>query len=175
VRPFLNDVESIFRDSWQAKTYYGSETKNSDAEIARLEYIARLGWLRCYLLASDLGPLAFQIGYSYDNTYYASDFAFAREWAHLGPGAVLMHLMLQDLFEFDPPEVVDLGAGEAPQKQTFRASPREVVDLCLVPRNRWRFLLAVQRGLSVIEGAVRTALVQTGLANTVRRLLKHKR
>ena len=173
VRLFLDDVDVIFRDSWQSKTY-GEVKRNHDAEIARLEHVARQGWLSSYLLTSDLGPLAFQIGYRYGDKYYACDFAFARRFSSLGPGATLMYLMLEDLFRVDPPRVVDFRDGDSPQKRTFRGVPHDVGDFYAIPSNRWRHFVNAQRGLSEIESIVRTALVQMRLDDVLRRILKHK-
>jgi CelD/BcsL family acetyltransferase involved in cellulose biosynthesis len=174
VRPFLRDVNTVFRDSWQAKTY-GHSDRDSEAEIARLEHIAKSGWLCCYLLASDAGPVAFQFGYRYGETFYACDFAYAQQWSTYGPGGVLMYLMLEDLYRANPPRVVDLMAGDSPQKQTFRGQPYDVGDFYVVPRNRWRYMIAVQRGLNEIEAFVRGIIVRLRLDKALRRVLKHKR
>jgi hypothetical protein len=173
VRGFLDHADAIFSDSWQAKTY-GPVKKNSAADVARLEHMARHGWLRSYLLMSEMGPLAFQIGYHYGDTFYACDFAFAQKWAHLGSGASLMYLMLEELYEHGPPRVVDLGAGDSPQKRTFRSSPRKVGDYYVVSRNRWRLVIAAQRWLSSVEASARSALVRLRLDGRIRRFLKHK-
>ena len=173
VEQFLDDADAIFSDSWQAKTY-GIVKKNSDMDVARMKHIAQQGWLSCYLLTSDLGPLACQFGYSYGSTFYACDFAFAQRWSALGPGAVLMYMMLEDMYLGSTPRVVDLGAGDSLQKRTFRGSPRDVGDYYVLPHNRLRHVFTLQRGLSVIEAAARALLIRTGFDKVVRRVLKHK-
>lgn len=173
VRAFLESANAIYQDSWQSKTY-GTAKRDRPEEIERLEHIARHGWLCCYLLDSDLGPLAFQIGYLYQDTFYACDFAFARKWSASGPGAVLMYWMLEDLYRDCCPRVVDLGAGDSPQKRTFRGLAFDVGDYWVIPQNRWRHVFVVQRCLSEIEATARLLLVRTGMDNAVRRLLKHK-
>ena len=173
VPSFLNDVDAIYRDSWQAKTY-GHWKRNGDEEIARFEHIARQGWLHCYLLTSDVGPLAFQIGYLYGDMFYAFGCAFSQQWCSFGPGVVLMYMTLEDLFQSCRPRVIDLGYGDGALKRTFRGLSRDVGDYYVTPVNRWRHLVAAQRGLSEIETIARNALVRTGLDNVVRRALKHK-
>lgn len=173
VEMFLSCVENIYRDTWQAKTY-GQIQRDRPSEVERLKSIAREGWLRCYLLESDQGPMAFQIGYQYHDTYYACDFAFARRWAELGPGAVLMFLMMEDLCTEDSPQIVDLGAGDSPQKHTFRGSAFDVGDYWVIPRNRWRYVALTQRYLTRVESSVRSLLVRTKVDVAVRRMLKHK-
>lgn len=173
VREFLQSVAKIYRDTWQAKTY-GQIERDRPAEIERLESIAREGWLRSYLLETDDGPLAFQIGYQYGNAFYACDFAFARKWSDLGPGAVLMYLMMEDLFNDRRPQIVDLGAGDSPQKHTFRGSAFDVGDYWVLPPNRWRYAARTQRCLTIAESSVRSLLVRTKLDVAIRRMLKHK-
>jgi CelD/BcsL family acetyltransferase involved in cellulose biosynthesis len=173
ISAFLDNVNTVFGDSWQARTF-GAVQRNTAAEKCRLEYIAGRGWLRSYLLTSDLGPLAFQYGYRYGDAYYACDFAYSLQCSELGPGAVLMYLMLEDLYREERPRVVDLGVGKSPQKWTFRATPHEVGNYLLLRRNRWRHVASVQRVLSEIEGLVRTVLTRIRLDRPVRRFLKHK-
>ena len=167
VRSFLNDVDQIYSDSWQSKTY-GHWKRNSDQEICRLEHVARCGWLRCYLLTDDRGPMAFVIGYHCGDTYYVPAWAFAQRWSNLGPGAALMYLAMEDLYKDTRPRVVDLGYGESAFKHSFGGLPHDVGDFYVTPRNRWRHLVSAQRGLSEIETNARAALVRTGLDGAVR-------
>jgi hypothetical protein len=173
VRDFANAVDEIFCDSWQAKTY-GPIRRNTDAEIARLEWIARAGWLRSYLLLCDHRPIAFQVGYQYGDTFYACDFAYAQAWAQWGPGATLMYLMIEDLFLEKKPSIVDLGYGDSPQKRTFRGSAHDVGDAFILRRNAWRYAVSAQRLLDGIERFTRATLVKARLDAAVRRVLKHK-
>jgi hypothetical protein len=173
VRSFLKQVDEIYCDSWQSKTY-GHWKRDSEEEIAQFENIARHGWLRSYLLTSNQGPMAFLIGYFYNDTYYVPAWAFAQRWASLGPGAVLVYLTIEDLYNDTPPKLVDLGYGESAIKRSFRGLPHDVGDYYVVPRNRWRYLIAAQRCLSDVEAGVRNVLVRTGSDRAVRRLLKRK-
>ena len=174
VPSFLNDVDAIYRDSWQAKTY-GYWKRNSDEEIARFKHIASRGWLRSYVLVAHGVPMAFLIGHLYRSSFYIPAWAFAQKWSHLGPGAVLVYLTIEDIYKDTPPGMVDLGYGDSAIKRSFRGSPHDVGDYYVTPGNRWHHLVAAQRGLSEIETVARNALIRTGLDNAVRRLLKHKR
>jgi hypothetical protein len=69
VPSFLEDVNTVFSDSWQAKAH-GTSNMGDTSQVDRLKHIADQGWLRSYLLTSNVGPLAFQIGYQYGDTYY---------------------------------------------------------------------------------------------------------
>jgi hypothetical protein len=174
VPTFLNAVDEVYRDSWQAKRL-GPNKFNNASELARFRHVAQHGWLRSYLLLGDRGPLAFQVAYQYGDALHACDFAFAQQWSKYGPGAVLMYLMLEDLYQDVSPRVVDLREGASGQKRSFRAVPHAVADCYVIRRNSWRHVIAAQRGLSEIEAVGRTVIMMTGLDNAVRRYLKPKR
>jgi hypothetical protein len=174
VRSFLSAVDNIYRDSWQSKTY-GHWQRDSEVEIARFVEIARLGWLRSYLLTCKEGPLAFLIGYLYRDVYYIPAWAFAQRWSNLGAGAVLVYLTIEDLYKDTPPKTIDLGYGESAIKRSFRGEPYDVCDYYVSASSRWRALVTAQRRLSGVELAVRATLVRSGFDGAVRRVLKHKR
>jgi CelD/BcsL family acetyltransferase involved in cellulose biosynthesis len=173
VESFLRQVDEIYRDSWQAKTY-GGRVRCIPGEISRLREIAELGWLRSYVLRRSEKPVAFQLGYQYRGVFYAMDFAFAQAEADRSPGAVLMHLMFQDLYAWDSPRQVDLGHGDSPQKHTFRAVPYEVQFAYIVPRKRRAWFIRVQQTLTNVERWIRSGLVRWKVDRAVRRILKHK-
>ncbi len=173
VEMFLRYVDAIYRDSWQAKTY-GDNVRCVAIEIARLQRIAELGWLRSFLLCRGETPVAFQLGYQYRGVFYAMDFAFAQTESDCSPGAVLMHLMFQDLYKRDTPQQVDLGHGDSPQKHTFRAVPFEVNFAYIVPRERRIWLIRLQQLLTKVERHVRSVLVGLKADRVVRRILKRK-
>ncbi len=173
VELFLRQVDEVYRDSWQAKTY-GGNVRCIPSEIARLQGIAELGWLRSYVLCRGETPVAFQLGYQYRGEFYAMDFAFAQAEADCSPGAVLMHLMFQDLYVRDTPHQVDLGHGDSPQKHTFRAVPYEVNFAYVVPRERRAWFIRVQQMLTNMERCIRSGLVRLKLDRAVRRILKRK-
>ena len=173
VPAFLNAVDDVFRDTWQAKTY-GFYSRCTKSEIGRLQAVATHGWLRSYLLVADDEPIAFQIGYQYQETFYACEFGFKRAWAEKGPGAVLMFAMFEDLFLENSPLVIDLGDGDSPQKRTFRGACKTVGTAQFGCSQTWRCLLAMQRAIDCVESPVRRALTAAHLDDVVRRILKRK-
>ena len=64
VAAFLDDVNRVYATTWQARTY-GARVRNGQEEIARLEAIAALGYLRSYVLADEARAIAFVLGYQY--------------------------------------------------------------------------------------------------------------
>ncbi len=174
VEDFLRDVDVIYADAWQSKTY-GGRVRCVPGEIGRLKRIAEHGMLRSYVLFRQQIPIAFQLGFQHRDVFHAMDFGFAQQAADCGPGAVLMHLMMRDLFEHNSPRTVDLGHGDSPQKHTFRAIPQPVMFAYVIPKGRRRWFLSVQRMLTSIESLVRTALIKCRVDRFVRRILKRKK
>jgi hypothetical protein len=84
-----------------------------------------------------------------------------------------MFWMLEDLHSDCPPRTIDLGAGDSPQKQTFRSVPHNVGDFYIVPKNHLRYVVAAQQLIGAIEAPARAVLAGLGLDNSVRRFLKH--
>jgi uncharacterized protein (DUF2384 family) len=174
VAEFLEKLDVVFRNSWQAKTF-GYRPRNTQAQRQRFEVIASRGWLRSYLLVQDGQPIAFELGYQYGGQYYGEECGFDPSRAQLGPGAVLMHLVIEDLFKEDRPKLMDFGFGEAAYKRSLGNIAHDAASLYLAPPNGWRHLLRLQRVLNFLDVRVRPLLVRSRLDRLVRRLLKHKK
>ncbi len=170
---FLEQLDEVFRDTWQAKTF-GYQPRNTDAQLRYLHSIAQLGWLRSYLLSNDQGPIAYDLAFQYGDTFYAEEIGFAQAWADYGPGSVLMHLFIEDLHHHQPPKHLDFGVGDAPYKRSFSNFEQVAASVFLVPRNRWRLIMALQRGLNAVDRNVRKVLIALKLDRVVRKLLKRQ-
>ena len=173
VEPFLDGVDRVYADTWQARTY-GFRARNTQDEIDRLKRLARRGWLRSYLLWYDGEPVAFQIGYQYKGVYYDTQPGYTQTHARLGAGTALYNLMVRDLYEQDTPEVIDLGQGTSNVKVELRAeaSLRHPVHLtCGAGSN---LLIRIQCRLDRIESVIRALLERWQLDRRVRRILKRR-
>jgi hypothetical protein len=84
-------------------------------------------------------------------------------------------LVIEDLYKEDRPELLDFGFGDAAYKRSFANAEHDAASLYLVPRNVWRHLLTLQRGLNYLDVNVRSLLVKSRLDGLVRRILKHKK
>jgi CelD/BcsL family acetyltransferase involved in cellulose biosynthesis len=174
VKEFLDQLATVFRNSWQAKTF-GYYPRNTESQQRRFERIAAEGWLRSYVLLYDGQPIAFEAGCQYGGRYYAGECGFDPSKSQLGPGSVLMHLVIEDLFKEDPPEFLDFGLGDAAYKRSFGNTEQEMASLYLAPRNVWRCLLSLQKALDYLFVRVRSLLVRSRLDGVLRRILKHKK
>lgn len=173
VPEFVEVLDRVFRKTWQARTF-GQRSRNDAATREHFERVARLGWLRSYLLHSAGQPIAFVVGYQYGGVYHYDETGYDQDHAALGPGTVLNYHMLEDLFARQKPEVLDFGHGENLYKKVLGTEEVPVCAAYVVPRNRWRPVLVTQQLLNRVYVGVRGALVRHGFDAAVRRALKRK-
>jgi len=174
VRPFLDDLDLIYNASWQARTY-GERRRNTAPEVARLEAIASLGYLRSYVLKEDGTPIAFVLGYQYRGRYTYDETGYDSRRAVLSPGSILTHAAIEDLFRSNSPHEIDFGFGDGAYKRTFGNTAYDVCSLYLVQRGRWRIILGAQRFLNVAYELIRSMVIRARIDATVRRIVKRQR
>lgn len=154
IASFLQDVDQIYRDTWQCDLH-GYRPRAAEADVIKFCQLAAAGLIRSYVLRYEQRPIAYQIGYQLGTTYWADEFGFAKQYASLSPGSVLMFRWLEDLFRENKPATVDLGDTDSGQKSMFRASPIEVISVAIAGRDRRRWFLRAQGMLTAVEGLVR--------------------
>jgi Acetyltransferase (GNAT) domain len=116
----MRDAEIIAKTSYQRGLGVGFA--RTPIIHARLEYEARMGWLRAYVLYLNKHPAAFWIG-SFRNRTFLSDYlAFDPAYARYGPGLYLMVKVMEELHD-DPrsgasaAKCIDFGIGDAIYKE----------------------------------------------------------
>jgi CelD/BcsL family acetyltransferase involved in cellulose biosynthesis len=166
-------IDVVSAASWQEHTF-GDDKQHRAATQLFLEEIAALGWLRSYVLLMNERPIAFQHGYQYQGTYAGQGRAYDQEFAELSPGSVLTYCVLEDLQQVEPLQVWDLGFGDMPYKHRFANDQHETAVVYFVRRNRWRFLLTVQKRLDSAYTFIRSALVRLGADKVIRKTLKRQ-
>ena len=82
-----------------------------DPEMVRreLRFLAERGWLRSYVLKCDGMPFSFVLGYQYGSSFYAETVCVDDAWRSYSMGAVILLLVLENLFKENPAEFYDLG------------------------------------------------------------------
>ena len=172
VERFLADVDAVYAQSWQSKTY-GPLIRSTPGQIAYFAGIAKKGWLRSYVLKAP-DPVAFVIGYQFGGIYHYDETSYDQRWADSGPGAVLTQQLIEDLFRSNTPATLDFGIGDGQYKRTLGNVEDAACAAYIVPRNRWRALLAVQRTLNRVYETTRSALIRLHLDARVRRIVKRR-
>lgn len=104
--------------SWQYRNL-GRRPEETVLSREKLRDLARIGCLRAYLLTCGAKPASYIIGYRYEDVLQFEETAYAEEYSSLSPGTVLYFLLLQDLYEHDPPAFIDHGIGIGPHKEIF--------------------------------------------------------
>jgi hypothetical protein len=152
VAGFLDHLDFVFQRSWQAREL-GRRPRSTPQERHYLEELARQNWLRAYVLLKGDMPVAFELGFQYGGTFYGHECGYDEAAAEHGPGSVLMHLVIEDLFASDKPDSLHFGFGHAAYKQSLGStSSHEAAHVTMVPRLRWSTILALQRWLDRAHG-----------------------
>jgi len=99
-------LERVWRRSW-----HGALERQAPPSAGFLEAVAERGWLRSYVLFNGEEPIATALGFQYRGTFLDEAPAYDRAWQAHSPGLCLFHLLLEDLFRADVPNVVDFGFG----------------------------------------------------------------
>ena len=102
--------------------------------------------------------------------YHVRELCFDPAWAESGAGSVLMHLLIEDLYQHESATLLDFGPGDEPYKRSFRSNvEQDVAFLYLIAQNRWRLLFEAQEKLKVVYPRVRSFLVASRLDGVLRK------
>lgn len=173
VQQFLDRLDVLYPLTWQARTLT-MKKRNTPEEIERFQEIAAHGWLRSYMLICYEKPVAFLIGFQYAGIYEYVEIGYDPEFSSFEPGSVLNQLMLEDIYNDNPPKILDFGFGENIYKMVLGNDEQDVCSIYLVPANHWRLLIALQQFLNLFYRRIRTWLINTKLDRIVRHILKRK-
>ncbi len=133
IQDFLQRAAAISKKSWQFRKD-GKEITASENEIDALADLARQGLVRSYLLRTGELDGAFCLCYQYRGIFHYADLAFDETWTSFSPGIVLLTEILRDLWEYQPPRLVNFGVGEAEYKRRF--SNCEILEKSVLFTNR---------------------------------------
>lgn len=123
----------------------------------RLEFFARQGWLRSYLLFARDTPVSFILGFQYGSHYFLDDMGYDPEWRDFSVGKILQLKVVEDLFAGNRPAVYDLGE-YGPHKEEFGTGSFPQGKLFLFRRGAYPGLVRASHrcsnGLSAIASAL---------------------
>lgn len=158
VPEFVRGISRISAKTWQRRLL-GMEYCSDDHTQRKYQDLAGRELLRSYLLWRDDRPCAFVIGYQYRGVYYYADVGFDPDLAEFSPGTVLLVQMLKDLHEYNRPELLDFGIGDASYKRRFGTdvSSDETV-LVLRARLRNRLLIHSHRAFKACLNGAKKAI-----------------
>ncbi|HXM65054.1 MAG TPA: GNAT family N-acetyltransferase [Terriglobales bacterium] len=107
---FLETAREISQRSWQFK-HFGGGLAARDPNVVRreLRFLAERGWLRSYVLKCDGVPCSFILGHQYGSTFCAESVGADHAWRRYCVGTVALLLVLENLFNENPPKLYDFG------------------------------------------------------------------
>ena len=111
-------AESITHTSYQRGLGVGfSRTPFVEA---RLEFEAKKGWLRGFVLYFDKGPRAFWIGSLHNGVFVSNYLAFDPSYSDYSPGMYLLLAAMEEIWTDEPAlRLFDFGIGDAFYKERF--------------------------------------------------------
>jgi hypothetical protein len=83
--------------------------RDPDVVRRKLRFLAERGWLRSYVLKCDAVPCSFILGHQHGSSFYAETVGVDDAWRSYSVGTVILLLVLENLFQENPPEFYDFG------------------------------------------------------------------
>ena len=170
---FLDDAIIISKTTYQWQLL-GLGLRNRENLMESYRFAAERNWLRCYILYCKNVPVAFMVGYQYEDCFFYIDVGYDPQWAKYSVGSVLHLEVMEDLYRRDnTPAVFDFSTGYGPHKSRFGKESREEVNMLLLPNTLSNRMLAVAfRSVDGMLDVTSRSLDKYGLKQTVKTALR---
>lgn len=140
----------------------------------QLERNARSDLIRGYVLFLHQRPIAYYYCYAASDVLVSSKSGYDPEFAQISPGVVLLHLILEDLFEHDRFRKFDFGRGEFAYKERCATSQLRCVDVFYFPPKAGNLAFAAAHlGTALLSRSVSRLLAALGVKDAVKRGLRN--
>src|SRR5713226_1741140 len=146
VGDFLAQAVRVSRNSWQHEIL-GNRISDSEDERAWGQRLARVGLLRNYLLKCGGRSCAFVVGYQFNGVFHDVELGYDREFSEHSPGTILLHMLIQDLCDHQPPALLNFGMGDADYKRRFGDVKREDMSIVVFRKSLNNYLLVRSHAL----------------------------
>jgi hypothetical protein len=167
-------AESIARNSYQRSIGVGFFA--NDSVVGRLEFEARQGWLRAFVLRLGGVPRAFWIGSILNGVFLSEYMAFDPSHGAHSPG---MYLVMETIESFcDAPsgkacEHIDFGTGDAGWKKRLGNQSFEEADIWLfAPTIRGVFANLLRAVATGLNDSAKRLLAEWNLAESIKKRLR---
>ena len=137
-------------------------------------FAAERNWLRCYILYCKNVPVAFMVGYQYEDCFFYIDVGYDPEWAKYSVGSVLQLEVMEDLYRRDnTPTLFDFSTGHGPHKSRFGKESHEEVNMLLLPNTLGNRMLAIAfRGVDDTLDLTSRILDNFGLKQSLKKAIR---
>ncbi len=105
---FLDHAVAVSRKTYQW-TLHQQGLSETDTLRQRLQFAANHGWMRSYLLFCGDAPCAFVVGFQHNGRFLLHEIGFDPALAKYSVGTVLQLLIIEDLFTYNSPDILDFG------------------------------------------------------------------
>jgi hypothetical protein len=165
--PRRRDLERLDQATWQNRRL------GHRLDLDDLRKLAARNWVRLFVLEAGSSLVAYVLCYQGGASLIREQSGYEGRFARYYPGEILLHRMMERVYESDPPRVVDFGVGEGYQKKMHANEVRHVEAVALLRRGirnrlKWGGHYAARR----IGKAVRMVLEQLAFKRKLARVLK---
>ena len=171
VESFLNHAVELSRKTYQ----WNLLGRGLQAPMLkdRLLFLARQGWLRAYLLTVKDIACAFVIGFQYNGRYYLDEMGHDPAWRDYSVGKLLQLDLIRDLFEYQTPQIYDMGE-YGPHKEEFgNDTPTAQGSLFLLNRRVYpRFICAGHRACAAVTTQASAIAERFGWKKRLKNLIR---
>ena len=175
VVPFFDQLDDLYKNSWQAQTK-GHSKRNTSEAIQLHESIAKKRMFLGYILYISGKPIAFILGYLVNSTFLHFEIGFDGEYRKLQPGKVLEWLLIKKLYQDHQVKLLDYDTGENDYKKILGNSHIYCNKLYIYDRlSKARGIISIQVLLRKFYVLIHSVLVKSGIDNKVRNWLKNRK
>lgn len=174
VAPFFNQLDDIYKKSWQAQTK-GHTQRNTNEAIQLHQAIAQKKMFLGYILYIANKPVAFILGYLVNETFLHFEIGFDGGYRKQQPGKVLEWLLIKKLYQDHKVKLLDYDTGENDYKKILGNNHIYCNKLYIYDHlSKARAIISIQVRLRKCYVLIHTALVKSGIDNKVRNWLKNR-
>jgi len=167
---YRSPLERLVASCWQARyLHHGLDM----TEVARM---AGYGWVRLFVLAAGDKFIAFVLCYQGKDSLIREQSGYDPAYASYYPGEILLHKMVERLYEMDRPAVMDFGVGEGYHKRMVANQVDHVDGVLLFPpgvgvKCKWG-LYSICR---VLDRGLRNGIERFGIKKKLIRYFKRRK
>ena len=175
IEKFLNDAIEISKTTYQWNLL-GLGLRDRDELKKTLLKWHKQDSLCSYLLYCDDIPVAFMLGYIYNDCYYYIDVGYAQQWGKHSVGSVLQLEVIEDLYSLNcTPRNFDFSTGYGEHKARFGNKEQEEVNILIMP-NTLKNILVCKLYVYIDKSSsfIVNVLDNLGIKKQIKRLIRQR-
>ena len=142
VTGFLDAVASLYPHTWQCARH-GLATSLCLSNPRWVEFAAKIGALRAYVLKLDGIPIAYMFNTQWHGQFSGVEIGYDQRHYKIAPGMVMLVRIIEDMFAISTPQTVDLGFGDCDYKRHFSTRSIMTCPVLLIKRTLRPYAIAL--------------------------------